>query len=288
MIVGVIFLSLSPTSFAEDTTRIDAARSFADTVLKYGRYIEGSVYPELFVDGINTNTMESVEWKWEGETLYPSNFFNQQDFLRTIVGLSNLTGDTKYKEIAKKQMQLWFDNFTDKNGLIYTGAHTFIDAKSGAVITTGDHEMKNDTPFYELMYEVDPEATVKYMEAFWNAHILDWSNLSMNRHGAYDKEMSSLWDSEYTDTSIDFDNGNASAFQSTGNDLIAFAFFISEKTGNKEPEEWALKLLQKYTKASREISASVLKKILIFLLSLHSFSTVNAVPSSTKKIFAIL
>ncbi len=67
----------------------------------------------------------------------------------------------------------------------------------------------------------------------------------MNRHGKYDKEMGDLWDSEYTDESVYFKQDGI-AYQSTGNDLIEFALFISEKTGDKRPEEWALRLLKKY------------------------------------------
>lgn len=246
LILAIVLLSgAAPAAFQGDNESIDAARSFAQTVLKYGRYLEGSAYPELLVMGFSVDTLKPVEWTWSSKTYNPANFFATQNFLRTLVGLTNITGDSSYKEIAKKQVKLWFENFTDKNGLIYTGMHTFVDAKTGEVVTTGYHEMKNETPYYELMYEVDPEATVKYMEAFWNAHILDWNKLSMNRHGAYDKEMGSLWDNEYTDTSVNFKQDGV-AFQSTGNDLIEFALFISRKTGDKRPEQWALRLLQKY------------------------------------------
>ncbi len=248
LILTILFLTgFLPSVLAEEEIdRMKVVKDYIDTVLENGRYIEGSKYPELFVMGLNSDTLEPVEWVTGGKTYYPSNFFSMQNFLSTLVGYSNLTDDPKYKEIAKKQMKLWFDNFTDKNGLVYAGAHTFVDAKTGEVVSLGNqHEMKNNSPYYELMWEVDPDATIKYMEAFWNAHILDWSNLSMNRHGKYDREMGNLWDSEYTDESINFKQDGI-AYQSTGNDLIEFALFISEKTGDKKPEEWALRLLKKY------------------------------------------
>ena len=35
------------------------------------------------------------------------------------------------------------------------------------------------------------------IEAFWNAHIYDWSVLDFSRHGKYDRPMGALWDHAY-------------------------------------------------------------------------------------------
>ena len=44
------------------TTRLEAILGLVDTAMTYGRNIEGSYYPNLFVDGINVNTKEPVTW----------------------------------------------------------------------------------------------------------------------------------------------------------------------------------------------------------------------------------
>lgn len=227
--------------------RMNAVTSYINNMLLYARYGENTKYPGIFADGINAETKAPVVWKLEGNEYNPSNFLGQQNFLRSLVGFSNLTEDDKYSQIASEQVDFWLENFTDENGLLYSGAHAFVDIKSGGIVTTGVHENKDYRPYIEFMYEAQPQKTIKYLEAFWNAHVLDWTNLAMSRHGDYGIQWGQLWDSEYTDTSYDFENiGNALAFQCTANELIHSAFFISEKTGDGRPVVWAKRMLQKY------------------------------------------
>ncbi|MHC4243079.1 MAG: hypothetical protein ACYSU4_11800, partial [Planctomycetota bacterium] len=41
---------------------LDAVRTFADNVLKYGRDTYGPKHTPLFVDGVNIHTHEPVKW----------------------------------------------------------------------------------------------------------------------------------------------------------------------------------------------------------------------------------
>jgi hypothetical protein len=53
---------------------LDAVRTFADNVLKYGRDTYGPKHTPLFVDGLNIRTHESVKWiSPEGEKWVLSN-----------------------------------------------------------------------------------------------------------------------------------------------------------------------------------------------------------------------
>lgn len=257
--VGVIALAalLTPLGAmaqegdARSKARMDTVIGFAEDSLRYARYnVVGALYPNMLVDGWNVDTKEPAQWMYKGEVNYPSNITAQQQFLRTLVGLTNLTGDPKYREAAAEQVSIWFgetqDKFSDANGLIFGGEHGMVDVKTGRILSYNEHEMKQVFPYYEFMYEVEPEGIKRYMEACWNSHVMDWSNLSMNRHGYYNKPMSNMWDNEYTDSSIDFNNGPYLAFQNAGADLINFAFFISEKTGEDGPKLWGRRMLQKY------------------------------------------
>ena len=250
MAAAVILIPVSAMAEEQNySKRMETVIKHVEDALRYARCnVPGARYPNMLVNGYSVDTKKPTEWKHKGESYYPSNLTSQQNFLRVLVGLTNLTGDTRYRKIAEEQVSFWFDNedFMDKNGLLYAGEHSFIDVKSGAQLSYNEHELKQVFPYWEFMYEVEPEGVKRYIEACWNAHVINWSNLCMNRHGYYNKPMSTLWNSEYTDTSVDFNNGKNHAFQNAGDDLINMAFFLAEKTGEEGPELWGRRMLQKY------------------------------------------
>jgi hypothetical protein len=88
---------------------LNAVREFADNVLNYGRDTYGPKHTPLFVDGLNIHTHEPVKWinpkgnvltATEIEEWILSNFASQQNLLRTLDGLSSITGDSKYRQAA--------------------------------------------------------------------------------------------------------------------------------------------------------------------------------------------
>ncbi len=52
---------------------LDAVRTFADNVLKYGLDTYDPKHTPLFVDGLNIHTHEPVKWKYAGEIWILSN-----------------------------------------------------------------------------------------------------------------------------------------------------------------------------------------------------------------------
>jgi pectate lyase len=110
------------------------------------------------------------------------------------------------------------------------------------------HELKHHYPFYEMMWEVDPEATRRFIEAFWNAHVLDWRTLDMNRHGDYDLPMGDLWDSHFEGTEPFFD-GIGLTFINCGSDLIYAGAMQYLFTGEQGPLTWAKRLAEQYVRA---------------------------------------
>ena len=102
---------------------IQSVRFFAEVALKDGRDIYGPKQTPLFVDGINFETRKPVQWKSrDGHAWVLSDLGNQQVFFRTLVGLSALTGDPKYKQAAVDATRYAFDNLIE-NGLLAWGGH---------------------------------------------------------------------------------------------------------------------------------------------------------------------
>ena len=117
-------LVLCSVGTAKESKYLDAVRQFADNVLKYGRDTYGPKKTPLFVDGLNIHTHEPVKWiNPDGEKWILSNFASQQTLLRTLDGLSSITGDPKYRDAAKEAIAYAFKNLRSPNGLLIHSFH---------------------------------------------------------------------------------------------------------------------------------------------------------------------
>lgn len=229
--------------------RIAAVRRFADMVLEHGRDAYREDPTPLFVDGVNVDTLEPVRWHYEGASWICSNLASQQNLFRTLVALTNLTGDPSYKAAAKAAIAWHFEHLTRPCGLLQWGGHRFVDLATGDIVGEQDaHELKWSFPYYELMWEVDPEATGRYIEAFWNAHILDWELLDMNRHGRYGSERGTLWNNVYVGGEPFFP-ARGLTFLNTGSDLMYAGIALHALSGDEGAAKWSLRLMKRYVDA---------------------------------------
>ncbi len=256
LITGILFLNVSckfsiDESLKSNSTRLESVKLFAENVLEKGSDSWSGYNTPLLADGINIYTEKPVEWIYEGEKYIIHNLASQQNLFRTLVGLSNITGDDKYRNAAEEAISYHFDHLRSDCGLLRWGGHQIIDLRTLEPVGHFDancHEFKNNFPFYELMWEVDNEATTEFLRAFWNAHILDWSMLDMNRHGRYGLEMGDLWGNEFTHPEPFFEGGGLT-FKSAGSDLIyagAMLYFLNEET---QALNWSKLLAEQYVRA---------------------------------------
>lgn len=238
-----------PKNADKFTPRLEAVRQFAETVLKYAGDTYRDTPTPLFVDGLRVTDYAPVTWLHEGEAWIPSNLANQQNLFRTLVGLSNLTGDAQYKDAARAAISHGFAHQQHANGLMYWGGHRFFDLASGRFVGEGyRHEFKFTLPYYEFMWEVNPEASRTFMRAFWNAHILDWESMDMNRHGIYESKPGRLWD-RLPSESPPFFEGDGLTFINAGTDLIYAGYMLYQLDGDEGAYTWANHLAKKYVEA---------------------------------------
>ncbi len=148
-----------------------------------------------------------------------SNLAVQQEFVRALVALTTLTGAGRYRDAAESVVAWAFDELTDSAGLLYWGGHTAYDLDAGEIVAGKPyHELKFEYPFYDFLREVDASATRQFVEAFWNAHVIDWANLDFNRYGDWDDSVGRLWDHTYEGGDVFF-WGDGLTFVNTGSDL---------------------------------------------------------------------
>jgi pectate lyase len=234
-----------------DKARLLAVRAFADRVLDLGRDRWSGLGTPLFADGLNVRTREPVRWRFEGESYIVSNLASQQNLFRTLDMLTRLTGDARYRRAAEDSVSYHFEELLSGCGLPRWGGHQFIDLATLAPVGRFDadcHELKNNFPYWELMWRVNPEGTARCLRAFWNAHILDWGRLDMNRHGAYGRKMGALWAHEFQEPEPLFE-GRGLTFINTGTDLIHAGLMLHLFTGEAGAFEWAERLAHQYVRA---------------------------------------
>ncbi len=236
---------------AHSADRLTIVKQYADTVLdKAGDHYHGSQPSPLLASGVDPRTGKQLEWVFpDGRTAVLSNFSAQQNFMRVLVGLSNLMGDDRYQQRAKTSVRYYFDRYQDKSGLLIWGGHRFVDLKTlqpeGPSEKELVHELKNAYPYYELMFAVDKPATVRFIRAFWNAHVYDWQILETSRHGQYGKEIGKLWDNSFTQQPPFFATKGLS-FLNAGNDLIYSASLLYKNNNENRALVWAKRLAEQY------------------------------------------
>jgi pectate lyase len=237
-------------NLTNENHRIAAVRIFADNVLEKGMDRWSGQNTPLLVDGINVETEEPVEWINEGNHYIIHNLANQQILFRTLTGLSKLTGEDKYKNASEASIRYHFDHLLSECGLLYWGGHQIVDLRTLAPtrIDANSHEFKNHFPYYELMWDVDSTATVKFLRALWNAHVLDWNRLGMSRHGGYGLKMGALWKSEFIQPEPFFE-GRGLTFINAGSDLIYAGGMLYLLKGEEGALRWSKLLADQYVRA---------------------------------------
>lgn len=238
--------------WADPCPYLAAARTHADNLLACARDVYGPRHTPLFVDEIDLPAAQPTARPWRfnqrtGRAVILSNLAQQQSFLRLLDGLSALTGQAAYRDAAAQAVRYAFAHLSDSTGLLRWGGHCAYDALGDDWVgyTPGTHELKAVYPHYGLMHQVDAAATHRFMQAFWNAHVCDWSVLDFSRHGAYDKPPGTLWDHRYVGRGVWF-TGRGLTFLNTGSDLYYAAAMLSQFTGDERPLAWAKRLNHRY------------------------------------------
>ncbi|WP_224337967.1 hypothetical protein [Haloprofundus halobius] len=252
---------------------VDAVRTHAETVLEYGRDRYGSERTPLLADAIHPSEKTALAYDARdvGDGRRLSNFAVQQEFLRTLVALTALTGEAEFRDEAERIASWVTTNLIDSAGLFYWGGHTAYDLDADELVFhKGKHELKFEYPFYELLFDVDAERTRCFVKAFWDAHVCDWSTLDFNRHGAWgnrgnsndplgdsndshdsDDPVGDVWNRDYEGGEVFF-WGDGLTFVNTGSDLYYAAAQLAAYTGDDAPLRWSKRLAKRYVETRQE------------------------------------
>lgn len=224
--------------------RLDQLNVYARRVLEEASCKENP--SPLLADQINV-TEHSPKKEEDGHVI--SDAAHQQNFLRFLCGLSALCDEPAYRERASALMQYMMDHPMG-GGLMRWGGHRYLD-----LVTLTDrgekelvHELKNDYPYYELMFETDAEKAELYVKAFWNAHIYDFDQFEMGRHSMEKPYgVDGIWERKFGDPEP-FAQRKGLSFRNTGNDLMYAAGRLREAREDEGALLWAGHLHDMYMK----------------------------------------
>ncbi len=232
---------------------LKAVCDFADAILEHGRDTYGDKHTPLFADGLHVRTLRPATWRWQDQTWVLSNFASQQPLLRTLDGLTALTGEQKYRQAAEEATRYALKHLTTPNGLLYWGGHFAWDLRQDRPVGqySDVHELKNHQPYFRLMWRVCPDQTARLMEAIWAGHVLDWSRLDYNRHASVTKPVRPLWNHPFEqDLEVPFpaQGGNLS-FVNVTPPLTHAGVMLAVLDENTDALTWTRRLVYRWQQA---------------------------------------
>ncbi|PWC11437.1 pectate lyase [Brenneria roseae subsp. americana] len=254
-----IFESLHTSRKTKIDEWVDALNSHIETVQTVAHSRTNPT--PLLADGFDVLSHEPVVWQFpDGHRAPISNFASQQNWLRTLCAMSAATGETSYQEQATLVSDYFLNHFVDKtSGLFYWGGHRFINldtlASEGPESKAQVHELKHHLPYYTLLYRVNAEKTLNFLQGFWHAHVEDWNALDLGRHGDYTKTRDPDVFLHARRDVVDpaqwpvLPLTKGLTFVNAGTDLIYAAFKYAEYTGDKHAADWGKHLYRQYVLA---------------------------------------
>ena len=199
--------STPPSPLTDDSGNyLEVVRRSADALLENGRDTYGTRHSGLILSLLRRKDGRPLDRLPEGPAgirkddrpvPFGSNANLQMELYRTLRHLSRITGDSRYKEAASQGLGDFLEiTQHPETGFPAWGEHlswncltekpdsnTFHpDTKKQQLI----HEPKRKLIYFEELYRVNPEATLKYARGLWDHQIADQKTGDFSRHAKYD------------------------------------------------------------------------------------------------------
>ena len=234
-----------------------AVKRFADNVIEHGRDKYGTQQTLLFADGLQVDSLTPAIWKGPGgQDWVLSNFASQQSLMRLLDGLSVITNDDRYRKAAEDATQFVLSKIRTPNGLLYWGGHTAWDLNRDTAIGGNAHELKENQPYFQLMWRVDSASTRKLMETIWFGHVINWQLIDYNRHASSDKEYTNQWDHEFlSDIEVPFPTEESNlSFCNVTPSLVHSGLSLAILGNHKKALTWSHRLCMRWQQARDSIT----------------------------------
>ena len=169
----------------------------AELLMEYGTDRYGEVHAPILVSILDVASRdcprdpEALDEPWrvtrrERRNPAGANLLTDQPLLKTLRLLSAATGDERYAAFCRRYAGYYMEHLVDEKGFFWWGWHrhydVYRDVKDGHA---GNHHEIHaiHSIDWEMLWEVDPEAVRREIEAVWRWHVIDKETGEINRHG---------------------------------------------------------------------------------------------------------
>jgi len=179
----------------ENRPYLDYARECIDLLIQYGADRYGKVHTPILVSILDVRTREcpqnplpldeDVRVIRRGRRAPAgANLYMDQPTIRAMYDLTRVTGESKYADFARKSIAYYLKHFIDDKGLIWWGWHRHVDVYTDEM--TGHlgnhHEIHIQEAIWPILWEINPQAVRREIEAIWKWHVIDKTTGEINRH----------------------------------------------------------------------------------------------------------
>jgi hypothetical protein len=184
---------------------LEVVRRYADAMIAHGRDTYGQQPSGLLLSALDRGTLKPLKLRpappggirredraglpWR--RLTGANPQVDQNLLRVLYTLSEITGEPRYRQIADHEVQ-WFFQHTQSpaTGLLPWGEHLSWDVMLDQPISAGTeltHEFARPWVLWDESFRLAPEAAKRFALGLWNHQIADQKTGAFDRHALYDR-----------------------------------------------------------------------------------------------------
>ena len=184
---------------------LDVVRRYANAMIEHGRDTYGPQKSGLLLSALDRGTFQPLKlcptppggirredraglpWR----QLHGANPQLDQNLLRVLYALSELTDEPRYREVAEQEIQWFFQNTQSPvTGLLPWGEHLAWDVMldrpiSGSTELT--HEFARPWVLWDESFRLAPEAAKRFALGLWGHQIADQKTGAFDRHAPYDR-----------------------------------------------------------------------------------------------------
>ncbi len=233
--------------------------------------ISENPHSPLFSMGISRETNNHALWPTPHGKRPLAVPATQGPLVKGLMGMSKLTGDSKYHDAVEEMYGYLINNYVDPNGhMLHWGDHILqqFDEKNLSDQVESDsyaymvHQLECDYPEWDVLFSQNPEATARYIKAFWTGHFnnelngIRFDTMEFTRHTT----VSNNWDRDMVDnifkTRYDWDlvkihqESGKLTFVNAAADYVWAAVKLWQNTGDEDALYYARKLLWCYNQAA--------------------------------------
>ena len=214
----------------------------------------------LLSSHLNLKTLkpEAMNTAYQGK-VYSTDLAQNSGIYKVLDGLSLVTSDKKYSDFTDATYQWYLDNGIDeKSKLGYWGGHCQINMEtleptfSNMSPTTyyHYHELKDHGFYWDPFFRLNEDKATEMVHGLWNAHVFNWNQLFLNRHGEYFKTHTDggNWNYAYSFEPLDelSRRTDGMGFRAFTNDLAESGAVLYRYTGDENAKRWAYNVISSF------------------------------------------